>query len=74
MSKTINQKEAEFDFSEAADIICDKLFMFHGDEFDYEEGFKAINVCTWMLNGMMMQMIREHDARAEGLKEEEKGK
>lgn len=74
MSKTINQKEEEFGFSEAADIICDKLFMFHGDEFDYEEGLKAINVCTWMLNGMMRQMIREHDAQAEGLKEEEKGK
>jgi len=64
MSKTINQKEAEFDFSEAADIIYDKLFMFHGDEFDYEEGLKAINACTWVLNGMMRQMIKEHDTQA----------
>ena len=65
MSKTINQKEAEFDFSEAADIIYDKLFMFHADEFDYEKGLKAINACTRALNGMMREMIREHDAQAE---------
>ena len=71
MSKTISQKEAEFDFSEAADIVCDKLFMFHGDEFDYEEGLKAINTCTWVLNGMMQQMIKEHDARAKKEKENE---
>lgn len=43
------RKEAEFVFSKAADTICGKLFMFRGDEFDYEEGLKAINVCTWVL-------------------------